>query len=35
VVGTASDRALSIDIGPMLFSGLIGMLAQLETGQGN
>jgi hypothetical protein len=30
---TASDRALSIDGGPMWFSGLIKMLAQHETGR--
>jgi hypothetical protein len=35
VVKTAQDRTLSIDEGPMWHSGLIRMLAQLETGQGN
>jgi hypothetical protein len=29
---TASDRVLSIDGGPMWFSGLIVMFAQLEIG---
>jgi hypothetical protein len=32
VVETAHDRALSFYGGPMLHSGLIGRLAQLETG---
>jgi hypothetical protein len=31
----AHDRALSIDGGPMWFSELIGMLAQLEAGWSN
>jgi hypothetical protein len=34
VVGTACDRVLSINGGPMWHSGLIRPLAQLETGWG-
>jgi hypothetical protein len=35
VVGTARDRALSFNGGPMWFNGIFEMLAQLVTEQGN